>query len=289
MWFWFALLSAFVSSISVILNKKALRNINPSLVSWALFAFSIPILIYPSFKNGWPKLNYIFWIGTFGSAILFSFAKTLALRSLKNSLMSEIVPLAFFSVLFQYIFGLLFFSEVLKVVPLIGLILIVVGGYLLKIEEVKEDFLKPFKLIFSNRNSLHYLFAMVMFVLSTVFDKLAIKNMYPINQSFYLLLGNIISVLLISAYMTRKDTIWFKDLKSNFNMLFISGVVYTILSLSYLYGITTGYLALVSGVKKLEVFFVLLLGWFLFGDKPKKGVWIGSLIMLLGVVLIKIG
>ena len=289
MWFWYATFSAFVSSISIILNKKGLNNINSSLVSWALFAFSIPFLIYPSFKDGFPKLNFMFWIGTFGSAILFSFAKTLALRSLKNSLMSEIVPLAFFSVLFQYIFGLIFFSEVLKTFSLIGLLLIIIGGYLLKIEEAKEDFLRPFKLLLTNKNASFYLIAMTMFVLSSVFDKFAIINMYPANQSLYLLFGNIISTVIISLYMIKKDTVWLKDLRSNLGILFISGIVYTILSLSYLYGITDGSLALVSGVKKLEVFFVLLLGWLIFGDKPKKGVWIGSLIMLLGVILIKVG
>ena len=115
MWFWYALLSALVSAVSVILNKKALKNINASLVSWALFAFSIPFLIYPAFKDGWPKLNIIFWIAITASVVMFAYAKTLALKSLKGSLMSEVVPLAFFSVLFQYIFGLIFYSEILKI------------------------------------------------------------------------------------------------------------------------------------------------------------------------------
>jgi drug/metabolite transporter (DMT)-like permease len=60
MWFWWAILSAVFSAISIILNKKALKSINASLVSWALFAFSIPFLIYPAFKDGWPKLNFTF-------------------------------------------------------------------------------------------------------------------------------------------------------------------------------------------------------------------------------------
>lgn len=289
MWFWFALISAIFSAISVLLNKKALNNINASLVSWSLFAFSIPFLIYPTFKEGIPKLNIYFWLTTMGSVISFAYAKTLALKSLKGSLMSEVVPLAFFSVFFQYIFGLIFFSETIQTFPLLGLILIIIGGYFLKVEEAKEDILKPFKLLFTNKNAFMYLIAMILITITSIFDKGAILNMKPVNQSFYLLLGNIITTVLIGFYLTKKDKNWVKDVKSNFWILMLGAMTYTGVSLAYLYGITDGSIALVSGIKKLEVFFVLVIGWLFFGDKPKRGVWIGSLIMLLGVVLIKLG
>ena len=132
-----------------------------------------------------------------------------------------------------------------------------------------------------------YLLAMAIMPLTSIFDKYGLLNIKPVNQSFLLLWENFLTTILIGFYMTRKDKNWITDLKDNFWNLCLNGVVYTALALLYLYGITTGALALVSGVKKLEVFFVLLLGWFLFGDKPKKGVWIGSLIMLIGVILIK--
>lgn len=289
MWFWYALLSALVSAVSILLNKKALKNINASLVSWSLFAFSIPFLIYPALKDGWPKLNTVFWIAITGSVISFAYAKTLALKSLKGSLMSEVVPLAFFSVFSQYLFGLIFFSEVLKLTSIVGLILIVIGGYTLKIEEANEDFLKPFKLLITNKNSLMYLIAMIMMTVTTVFDKTGLINMKPVNQSFLILIESTLTTILIGAYMTKKDKKWLGDLKENFWMLFLNGIIYLVLALLFIYGITTGAIALVSGIKKLEVFFVLIIGWFLFGDKPKRGVWIGSLIMLLGVILIKIG
>ncbi len=289
MWFWYAIGSAFVSAISIILNKKALKNINASLVSWSLFAFSIPILAYPALKDGWPKLNAIFWIAITASVVSFAYAKTLTLKSLKGSLMSEIVPLAFFMVLFNYLFGLIFLSESLRLIPIIGLIFIIAGGYFLKVEEAKEDILKPFKLLLTNKGSRAYLLAMIIMPLTSIFDKYGLKNIQPVNQSFLLLLENFITTVLIGFYMTKNDHNWVKNLKVNFKTLFINGLVYAGVALLFLYGITTGAVALVSGVKKLEVFFVLIFGWLLFGDKPKRGVWIGSLIMLVGVTLIKLG
>ena len=289
MWFWYALSSALLSAFSVILNKRALKNINASLVSWALFAFSIPFLIYPSFKDGIPKVNISFWIAVTASVVSFAYAKTVALKSLKGSLTSEIVPLAFFAVLFQFIFGLIFFGETLTIMSMIGLVFIVIGGYILKVEETHEDVWRPFKLLFTNKNSRMYLIAMIIMTITSVFDKIGLKNIQPVNQSFVLLMENIMTTILIGFYMTRKDKNWFTEVKTNFWILFMSGITYVLLSLFYLYGITTGALALVSGVKKLEVFFVLLLGWVLFKDKPRKEVWIGCFIMLLGVVLVKLG
>lgn len=204
--------------------------------------------------------------------------------------MSEVVPLAFFSVLFQYVMGLIFFAEKIKPVPVLGLILIIIGGYLLKVEEVREGLFKPFKVLVTNKNALMYLLAMILFAVSSVFDKAAMMNMKPLNQSFYLLLGNTLITIMIGLYMSKMDLKWISNIKGNFWVLFGSAFAYVIVSLAYLYGITTGgALALVSGVKKIEVFFVLIFGLLLFGDKPKKGVWIGCLIMLAGVFLTKLG
>jgi len=289
MWFWYAILSALVSAVSIILNKKSLKQIKPSLVSWSLFSFSIPLLIYPALKDGIPKVNNLFWIAIIASVVSFAYAKTITLRSLKGSLMSEIVPLAFFAVFFQYVLGIIFFSETLKLIPIIGLIFIVAGGYVLKVEEAQEDFFRPFKLLITNKNSRMYLIAMIIMTFTTVFDKTGLMNMQPTNQSFLLLVENILTTILIGVYMTKKDINWISDLKVYFWPLFLNGIAFTFVALFFIYGITTGALALVSGVKKLEVFFVLILGWVLFNDKPKKEVWIGSLIMLVGVALIKLG
>ena len=289
MWFWYAFSSALVSAVSVILNKKALNNISASLVSWALFSFSIPLLIYPALKDGLPKLNTVFWLATLASVFSFAYLKTLALKSLKGSLVSEVVPLAFFGIVLQYLLALVSLSETIKIFPLIGLVLIIVGGYFLKVEEARENFFKPFKTLLTNKGSRAYLFAVTMMPLTSIFDKFALKNIRPVNQSFLLLLENIMMTVLISFYIIGRDKKWVASLKNNFWNLSLNGIVYTVLALLYLYGITEGPVALVSGIKKLEVFFVLVFAWFVFGDKPRKSVWLGSLIMLAGVILIKAG
>lgn len=290
MWFWYAIGSAVISAVSITLNKKALKNVNASLLAWSLFAFSIPILIYPALKDGWPTLNLSFVVATLISVIIFTYIKTLSLRSLKNSnFISEIIPLAFFSVFIQYILGIIFLNEKIKLLPSSGLIMIIFGGYYLKIQEAKEDLLKPFKIILSDKNSLYFLIAMLVMPVSSLFDKVGLLNIKPVNQSFLLLWENIFTTILLTGYMTKKDRFWFKNLKTNFFILLFNGVTYSSMVILYFYAITTGYLALVIGIKRIEILFALMIGWFLFKDKPRKEVWIGSVIMLVGVALIKLG
>lgn len=290
MWFWFALATSIVSAVSVILNKQSLKKVSASLVSWALIALSLPIIAIPAFKDGWPRLNiWPFIFGVVGSSLFFGFAKTLSLKSIKQSNISEVFPLTSFGALFSYILGLIFLGEFLRPLPLLGLLIIIAGSYILKAIELKEDFLKPFKSLITHKGSFIFFISTFIMSFSSVFDKVALKSLFMDNAYFVLFVENLITTLIISGYLIKEKRKWTKELKDNFPNLFINSLIYTFLALLYLWAITTGPIALVSAMKKLEIFFALILGWVLLKDKPTKQVWIGSLIMLLGVALIRFG
>src|SRR3989344_3716519 len=101
MWFWLALLSAILGAIEVILSKRILHKVSSSVLAWTTFTLSIPFLFVLSLKDGIPSLNLIFYIGVFGSSLAFVFAKTIGNRSLKQNLISKIMPLAAFSGFFK--------------------------------------------------------------------------------------------------------------------------------------------------------------------------------------------
>ena len=108
MWFWLALASAVLGAVDVILTKKILHKVSPAVQAWAIFTLSIPPLFIISLKDGVPTLNHIFYLGVFSSSLAFVFAKTIANSTLKQNLISKIMPLAAFSGIFTYIFGLIF-------------------------------------------------------------------------------------------------------------------------------------------------------------------------------------
>jgi len=289
MWFWFALLTAAFSGLSVILNKKALYNVSAALVSWSLFVLPIPVLLVLVIKQGLPQINTMFYIGVIGSSIIFAVSKTISLHSLKNNLLSKLFPLTAFGTFFSYLFALVILSEKISPISFIGLFMILVGAYLLNVDRAKEHILLPLKLLVTHKESFVFIIAMIFTSLTGIFDKIGVINTFPSDALFVLLVEDILMAVLLTMYIFKKEKRWVKDLYTHFWLLVIGSFIYTFVSLFFLIGVSHGPVALVGGIKKLELLFVLAMSQFLFHDKPAKHIWLASAIMLIGVFLIKIG
>ena len=101
--------------------------------------------------------NLYFLIGATLSAISFSIAKTLTLDSIKKGVMSKIYPLVSLGPIFTYILGIIFLSEQINFFGVVGLFSIVLGLYILNIEQAHEGMLKPFKFLVTDRISLIFI------------------------------------------------------------------------------------------------------------------------------------
>lgn len=289
MWFWLSLGSAVLAAVSIILNKKILNTVSPGLLSWALFALTIPILLIVTFFQGVPSINSMFFLGVTGSSLTYVFAKTIFSSQLKQGLISQIMPLTAFTGLFTYVFGLLILTETIRLIPVLGLLAIIIGSYILNADSAKEDLLKPFKMLFENKNAILLLIAIGLGGATVVFDKLGVINTFPQNPTFVMLTEQIIMTSLMTGYLIKKERDWTFKLKNNFRLLFLNSLI--VLGIGYLvfYAYTGGPAALIIGVNRLQVFFALTLGYFIFKDKPTKHSWIATAVMIIGVLMIKLG
>ena len=288
MWFWYAVASAVASAISITFNKHSLRKIHAPLLSWALFAFSLPTLAAIVLVNGIPDFNYKLLFSALLAAILFSIAKTITLVLMKNNKLSEFYPLVATSPLMLYVLGLIILSETVKFVSFLGLITIIMGVYLFNFEKRTKDFLHPIKTLFYNPVSRLFLFGILLANFTALFEKIAVLNTNPSSPEFVLFIEYSLITIFLSGYMTHKDKYWFKEIKTNFKNLFIAGTIFSILAILVVTSFITGSIALVSAIKKLEVVFMLIIGSIFLGDKPGKKVYVATIIMILGVLLIRI-
>lgn len=289
MWFWLAFGSALLGSFDVILSKHTLKKVSAPVLSWALFTLPLPFLILFALKAGFPSLTQLFFVGVIGSSLAFVFSKTITNDVLKKNNLSKIFPLTSFAGIFNYLLGLLFLSETIRPMPLLGLFTVIVGSYVLNIDQAKEDFFKPFKLLFTDKTALLFLFSMFLNSLTSIFDKIGINNTQPTSPIFVLCIENICMSIFLSIYIWRKQRSWLRDIRQNIIAISINSVIFQVMSLLILFAFSGGPVALVMGIKRLQIFFILLLSYFFFKDKPGKHVWIASFIMALGVLLIKLG
>ncbi len=290
MWFWLALGSAVLGAIDLILNKKLVHRVSPALLSWALFTLPLPIMIPFAMLSGIPAINTLFLIGVIGSSLTFVFAKTLFNGALKNNIVSQILPLTAFAGLFSYIFGLILLSESLRFIPVLGLVAIVAGAYILNADQAREDIFRPFKLLFNTRGALLLLASIILGSLTVILDKMGVINTFPKNPIFVIICEQVIQSAFMTGYLIKKEgRIWIPSLKRNFNLLFLNSLLYLAISFLVLYAYIDGPAALVTGIKRLQIFIALTLGIIFLKDKPTKHAWIATIIMILGVLMIKLG
>lgn len=288
MWFWFGLSSAFFAAVTIILQKHLLRRISPAVLTWSLFAIPIPFLGYLSLKDGVPVFSPLFFVGAIGSGCFFVFAKMFSLDALQNSTISKMMPLTSFSTFFTYFLGLLFLSETVRPIPLIGLVSAIVGAYVLNVDQAKEGIFKPLTLLLRERNAFLFLIAMVLTSFSSVFDKIGLTHTSLSTAPMFTLFIECITMsIILLPYLERKEPRWKTSLKKNFFILAGIGLWYTFQSYFTFMAFLDGPVALVAGVKKMQILFAMILGYLFFKDKPTKHIWLGTLILLLGVILIR--
>ncbi|MEO6508740.1 MAG: EamA family transporter [Patescibacteria group bacterium] len=286
MWFWFALLAAILGGVENYFNKKALHKVRPILMTWSAFALSLPFVILLTIKSGLSGFNTLFFVGVVGSSVIYIISKIMKNQSMKKSDLSKIIPLTSFGTLITYIFGLLFLSESIHILGIVGLLFISLGTYVLNLDKAKEHFFEPIIVLFKDNSSFVYIIAVAMGSVSSVFDKMGVINTTPYNPALTMLVENILMTVILSILLLKEKG-WQTDLKNNFGVLMTYSAIYTVVSFLLFTSFTDGPVALVSGVKKLDLVFTLMIGYFFLDDKPLKHAWIATLLMVIGIVMIK--
>lgn len=288
MWFWYSLLSAFLGSLSVIISKKALHKVSSSVLTFSLFAFPLPfLLIYLMYNHNF-SINSLFYVGAISSAIVFTFAKLLSILAIKQSSLSIIYPLTALSPIFNWVLGIIFFQERISLFATIGTIIIIIGIYLFNTKESEKNFFKPFTLIFKNKIALIYIFSILLSSISAIFDKTALLNIKPFNPYFTLLAENIVTSTILYIYLQQKKKNWIGEIKNNFKILLTGSIVYALATIVFFIGFAQGPIVLTTTVSRLNIVFVLILSYLLFHDKPSKYAVLGTIIMIIGAIIIKI-
>jgi uncharacterized membrane protein len=227
MWFWFALASAVLSAVSVTMNKWLLVSINPAVITWALFVMAIPVYASLLLWRGIPNFTIWSWIGAVGSAFVFSISKTLSLHVIKEHDLSEIYPLQTFSVLFSYIIALIFLSEQLSWLSLFGMLLVVIGAYVLNSGKANGDLWAPLKHLLTDDWSRMYLLATALTGVTATLDKTAITHTRNRDPVPTLMVECICISGAMTLYIITQNPQSFSQVKQHFGKLMLAGLVYT--------------------------------------------------------------
>jgi len=290
MWFYIALATSLISAVSVIFSKKILKGVSPSVLTWCTLFLATPIIAIFAIKEGIPELNILFVVGVTGSVLFYTISTILQFRAMKIADLSAIYPLVALGPILTLIVAFLPpLNEKLSFIAIIGVLITLFGTYILNASNAKEGLLKPIKLLFENKASVLMILSVLLSSVVIVFDKLAINNTLPKNTIFVLLVENILVIVGLLPILYLRNKNFARQIFDNKKLFIILGVLNAFSTILAFSAVGGGSVGIVSTILKAQLLFVLLFSFIFFRDKPKLETIIGSIIMILGVILIKIG
>ncbi|MEG4271298.1 MULTISPECIES: EamA family transporter [unclassified Microcoleus] len=284
-WLIFGILTAFFEAVKDVFGKQNLKKSDEYVVAWSLSFFSVICLIPWVFYTGIPPLNSQFWLALLIGGSINAITALLYIKAIKLSDLSLTLPLVALTPLFMLVTSPLIVGEYPKLFDYIGILLIVAGSYLLNIKEKSKGYLAPFKALLDEPGPKLMLIVAFLWSITSNFDKIGVKNSYPIFWIFSLF--GTMSVLLLPVLLHKTPNPWQKIIKQ-LPMLAAMGFFNAIAVLFQMQALTLTLVVQVIAIKRTSVLMGVLFGHFIFKEKDIQQRLLGAGIMILGVLFISL-
>lgn len=282
MWLFFALLNPVSEGLRSLFIKRSSKHVDPLLISWSNNV--IPVLIFPPMLLLIDlKFNANFWIGFLGSGIIQVINTVLYMRAISKGDISTVMPMLSFTPLVLLLASPFTIGEFPNTIGLVGIILVVLGSYVLNIDLKKMSPLEPFKAIIKNKGTRYMLIVAILWGISGVFDKISIKSSSVLQHITFLnlLVFISISILVLSQKIFNKE-----KMKSAKVDLFLVSLFTTGSYLFHYIALSLTLVAYVVSIKRISSVIAVLLGYYFLNEPNVRQRLFGSIIMFLGVLLI---
>lgn len=283
MWFLFALLCSLLNALQGAHGKRILRRLDHHVVTWAMFAYALPLVALALVLEGIPDIKAPFWPAILVTVTINLLAVTLYIRALQLSPLSLTVPLLAFTPIVLILTGYIALGELPDTVGAAGIVLIVVGAYVLNLDKLNEGFLAPLRGIAKERGSMLMFIVAILWGISATADKMAMINSSPL---FYLVAFDLLfSVLYLPVLKARASGQLKKAIGATPHLL-IFALLGVMMMFFQLAAMRTGLVSYVIAIKRAGMVFSILLGYFFFGERHLKIRLMAAALMVTGVCCI---
>jgi drug/metabolite transporter (DMT)-like permease len=284
-WFLYALSAAIFSAINRTLIKNAGTKSSDITVTFSLYLFAsiptlamIPLVIIPVIQAEFYLYVLLAAISDIAGIIFMS-------KSLRLAPMGRAVPLLAFTPAILLVTGFLLVGEVPTLIGGAGVLIIVFGSYILHLDTKQYSLVQPFKMLTTSPGARYMLGTALCFSFTGPLYKQAILHSSP---SFALIVGLPLSVILIMIYqLFRRRTITnLLPEKDNLKTLLFLGASVFIVAYSTNLAFSTGLVSYVISIKRLSIFFNILIGFFFFKEQNLGRNLLAAAIMIAGATII---
>jgi len=283
LWFFLSLTAALSQAVNDVISKRFFSDLTPYEMGLIRLVYGIPYLLVGFIYIPRPPLDNTFLLCLAMGLPLESVAFLCYMRAIKVSPLSLTIPFLAFTPAFVIVTGFLILGETLNVYGIAGIILIVMGSYLLNASQVKHEWFAPIKAIFREQGSWLMLLTALLYSLTATIGKLAIQHSSAryFAVAYFLLFTILIAAMLPLAPGAKAVNILKRPLPA-----VIAGVVLAIMIFSHTYAISLIEAAYMLSVKRSSLLFGVLFGALFFKEKHVKERLFGASLMMFGVLVI---
>jgi uncharacterized membrane protein len=281
--YFYALLSALFESLKDVSSKIGLKDMDEYLVTWAFGFFALPFLALPFIFISIPLLGSQYWIALLADGALNVIATILQLKAIKKSDLSLTIPLLAFTPLFLLIMSPIILGQFPTMLGVIGVILIVIGSYVLNIKRRNGGYLAPFKAMLGQRGPRLMLYAAFLLSITSSIDKIGVLNSSPL---FWAVSVHSFTSITLAPVIIREINHHLKLTNPDIRLLFAVGLFSALAIVTQYIAITTLLVPYVIAIKRTSTIMSVLFGYLIFKERGIKGRLLGAAIMVLGVILI---
>lgn len=284
-WFPITLLCAFSLATSDALAKRALERYNEYVIVWLRLVLAAPFLLLALIFVPIPRPAPEFYRAFLLALPLEAVASLLYIRALKLSPLSLTLPFLALTPIFLLIVPFLLLGERLTPSGAAGVVMIAVGTYVLNLGKVRDGFLEPFRIVLREKGALCMIGVALIYSITSTLGKQAVVASSPVF--FAALYFPALALLLTPVVLLRSGG----ELKGMLH----SGVLraalwpalfYAVMVLTHMIAISMTQVAFMISVKRLSLLMGVLYGYFLFKEAGVGGRFAGTVLMLVGVVMI---
>ncbi len=282
-WIGYSFLTAIFESLKDVLGKKSLEKCNEYIVAWSLRIFALPFILPLLVFTKEMVLGNRFWPALLVGGTLNIVTTILYMKAIKTSDLSVTVPMLTFTPLFLLLTSPFIVGEFPSLKGVFGILLIVTGSYLLHLKEKKKGLLAPFKAIVKEKGPRLMLAVAFIWSITSNIDKVGIQNSSIVHWAIAMHIFAIFAMIPVIWVTSRSSIsqVW-KRQKVLFPMGFVNALKY----IFQMAAIQLTLVAYVISIKRTSAILSVVLGFLIFKEKGFRERLTGSIIMILGVLLI---
>ncbi|MEP7103958.1 MAG: DMT family transporter [Candidatus Dojkabacteria bacterium] len=284
----FGIIAGFLDSLKNVAAKKETKQFSESTINfaWMFFAtvITLPLALF-NIPNSIPIELIVVFVSV---TILDFFAYILYLKSIKITDLSLSLPMLALTPVFVLVISWVFLSQEVKNNALIGVLLIIVGGYLLNITKTKQGLLDPFVNVVKNKGVFYMFITSLLWGIANSLHKIGITESNPLFYTgmSYLFLTILYLLKLLIEEKNKNFLIIFKP--SSMKVLSLVGIFEGLTAIFQFLsqGLVTSSVLTIA-LKRTSIVFSSILGAIFFKENIKNRL-IPIVLILIGVILISI-